>query len=52
MNQKVANDTCSGIGGVCKTNNSEGEGGDFRRVRVSIDISKPLCISLEDGGND
>lgn len=50
MNQKVANDTCLGIGGVCKTDNSEGEGGDFRRVRVSIDISKSLCISLEDGG--
>ena len=38
----------------CTTSTDEMEGGNFMHVRVSIDISLPLCrnrvLSLEDGG--
>lgn len=50
----MAEGLCSSIGEVCSSDFSVMEGGDHVRVRVILDISKPLCrgrkISL-DGGN-
>lgn len=42
MNKVVAEGNFSGIGEVCPTDLFEMEGRDFMRVRVIIDISKPL----------
>ena len=54
MNKMVAEGLCSGIGEVCSSDFLLMEGGDHVRVRVILDISKPLCrgqkISL-DGRN-
>ena len=54
MNQEVAEQICEPIGTICGPQNGpEGDGGGFRRVRIEIDITQPLCrgriISLEDG---
>ena len=55
MNRVVAKGIYSRIGEVCKKENSVMEDGDFMRIRVIIDISKPLCrgrnISMDDGSN-
>ena len=54
MNKTVAEKLFEVVGEVCK-NNEEGEtdGGSFLRMKVTIDISKPLCrgrrISLSQG---
>ena len=42
MNKVVAEGICLGIGEVCLSDPYEMEGGNFMRVRVVIDISKPL----------
>ena len=42
MNKVVAEGNFSGIGEVCPADLFEMEGRDFMRVRVIIDISKPL----------
>ena len=53
MNKIVAEGICSGIGEVCASESPTMEGGDFLRVRVKIDILKPLSrgrkITLDDG---
>lgn len=54
-NRSVAEDICESIGEVHRsTENSEGEGGSFVRVRVTLDVYQPLCrgrvIQLEEGG--
>ena len=53
MNKEVAEGICWGISEVCSSENSKMEGCDFMRVRVNIDVSKPLSrgskISLDDG---
>ena len=53
MNKIVAEGICSGIGEVCASESPTMEGGDFLRVRVKIDILKPLNrgrkITLDDG---
>ena len=55
MNRVVAEGIYSRIGEVCKKENSVMEDGDFMRIRVIIDIFKPLCqgrnISMDDGSN-
>ena len=54
MNKTVAEKLCEVVWEVCK-NTEEGEmdGGSFLRMKVTIDISKPLCrgrrISLSQG---
>ena len=52
-NKVVAEGLCSGIGEVCPSDFSVMEGGDFMRVRVILDITKPLSrgckITLNDG---
>ena len=52
-NKVVAEGICSGIGEVCPSDFSVMEGSDFMRVRVILDISKPLSrgrkITLDDG---
>ena len=52
-NKVVTEGICSGIGAVCPSNFSVMEGGDFTKVRVILDISKPLSrvrkITLDDG---
>uniref|UniRef100_A0A7N2LGK0 Zinc knuckle CX2CX4HX4C domain-containing protein n=1 Tax=Quercus lobata TaxID=97700 RepID=A0A7N2LGK0_QUELO len=54
MNKTVAEKLCEVVGEVCK-NIDEGEtdGGSFLRMKVTIDVSKPLCrgrrISLSQG---
>ena len=55
LNRRVAEEICEVVGVVDRTTSTdEMEGGNFMRVRVSIDISLPLCrgriLSLEDGG--
>ena len=42
-NQAIAEGICSGISEVYTTKNSAMEGGDFMRIRVIINIFKPLC---------
>jgi len=53
MNKTVAEGLCSGIGEVCSTDFSVMEGGDHVRVRVILNVTKPLCcgrkFSLEGG---
>ncbi|KAK9984156.1 hypothetical protein SO802_033681 [Lithocarpus litseifolius] len=53
MNKTVAKGLCSGIGEVCPSDFSVMEGSDHVRVRVILDISKPLRrrrkITLEGG---
>ncbi|XP_030964759.1 uncharacterized protein LOC115986035 [Quercus lobata] len=55
INRSVSEGICLGIGEVYTIENSAMEGGDFMRIRVIIDISKPLCqgrrISMDDGSN-
>lgn len=55
MNKKVAEGLCSGIGEVCSSDFSVMEGGDHVRVRVILDVTKPLCrgrkISLDGGSS-
>ena len=54
MNKTVAVKLCEVVGAVCQSS-EEGEmdGGSFLRMKVVIDISKPLCrgrlISLSKG---
>lgn len=44
LNRKVAEDLCAVVGSVCSVNDdSQMDGGSFMRVRVLIDINKPLC---------
>ena len=55
LNRRVTEEICDVVGVVdCTTSTDEMEGGNFMHVRVSIDISLPLCrnrvLSLEDGG--
>ena len=55
LNRRVVEEICDVVGVVDRTtSNDEMEGGNFMRVRVSINISLPLChgqvLSLEDGG--
>lgn len=52
--QNIAEKICEAIGTVSRpTDNTKVEGDGFVRVRVMVDISKPLChgrvISLENG---
>ena len=52
--QKIAEKICETIGTVSRpADNTEVEGDGFIRVRVKVDVSKPLChgrvISLENG---
>ena len=54
MNKTVAEKLCEVVGEVCKnTEEGETDGGSFLRMKVTIDISKPLCrgrrISLSQG---
>ena len=53
MNKEVAEGICWGISEVCSSKKSKMEGGDFMRVQVNIDVSKPLSqgskISLDNG---
>lgn len=54
MNKKAAEGLCLGIGDVCPTEFSLMEGGDHLRVRVILDITKPLfrgCKITLEGGN-
>ena len=52
-NKVVAKGICSGIGEVCPSDFSVMEGGDFMRMQVILDISKPLScgrkITLDEG---
>lgn len=52
-NKAVVEGLCLGIGEVCSSDFSIMEGGDFLRVQVILDISKPLSrgckITLDDG---
>ncbi|XP_030963316.1 uncharacterized protein LOC115984430 [Quercus lobata] len=53
-NKDVAEQICEIVGTIIHpSTDSDNEGGSFIRVRVMVDISKPLCrgrrISLEDG---
>ena len=52
-NKVVVEGICSGIGEVCPSDFSVMEGGDFMRVQVILDITKPLSrgrkITLDDG---
>ena len=52
-NKVVAKGICSGIGEVCPLDFSVMEGGDFMRMQVILDISKPLScgrkITLDEG---
>ena len=55
LNRRVAEEICEVVRAVDRTTSTdEMEGGNFMRVRVSINISLPLChgriITLEDGG--
>ena len=55
LNRRVAEEICDVVGVVDHTaSTDEMEDENFMRVRVSIDISLPLCrgrvLSLEDGG--
>ena len=54
MNKTMAKGLCSGIGEVCSSDFSVMEGGDHVRVRVILNVTRPLFrgwkISL-DGGN-
>ena len=52
--RKIAEQLCEVVGKVItETDEAETEGDNFMRVRVIIDISKPLCrgrvISLDSG---
>ena len=54
MNKTVAEKICEVVGEVCKNiDEDETDGGSFLRMKVIIDISKPLCrgrrISLSQG---
>lgn len=53
MNKTVVEGICSSIREVCPSDFSDMEGGDYLRVRVVLDISKPLScgrkITLDDG---
>ena len=53
MIKEVAEGICWGISDTCSSENSKMECGDFMRVRVNINVSKPLSrgskISLDDG---
>ena len=56
MNRKVAEEICVMVGFADRTTSTdEMEGGNFMRVRVSIDISLLVCrgrvLSLEDGSD-
>ena len=42
MNQKVAEGICSTVGTVIQKPNMEVDGGSFMRVRVSMDVTRPL----------
>nr|XP_023874461.1 uncharacterized protein LOC111987005 [Quercus suber] len=53
--KSVAEDICESIGLVHRSDkNSEGGGGSFMRVRVTLNVYQPLCrghvIKLEEGG--
>ena len=53
-NRSVAEDICDSIGQVHRSaENSEGGGGSYMRVRVTLDVYQPLCcgrvIKLEEG---
>lgn len=53
MNKTVAEGLCSSTGEVCPSDFSVMEGDDHVRVRVILDISKPLsrgCKITLDGG--
>lgn len=44
LNRKVAADLCDVVGSVCNIDDvTQMDGGSFMRVRVLIDINKPLC---------
>lgn len=44
LNYKVAEELCEVVGSVCREEDiNEMDGGSFMRVRVIIDINKPLC---------
>ena len=44
LNRKVVEDLCDVVGSVCRLDDiNEMDGGSFMRVRVLIDINKPLC---------
>ena len=54
MSREVAASICESVGVVCRSNAGvEADGGRFIRVKVSLDISLPLCrgrlITLENG---
>ncbi|KAL0006361.1 hypothetical protein SO802_013922 [Lithocarpus litseifolius] len=54
LNRRVAEEICEVVGVVDRTTSTdEMEGGNFMRVRVSVDISLPLCrgrvLSLDEG---
>lgn len=54
MTKEVAEEICSSVGEVCRseTHLTE-EGGCFVRVRVRVDVTQPLCrgrvVNLEEG---
>lgn len=44
MNKSVVESICESVGKVCRTlNGVDEEGGSFMRVKVTLDISIPLC---------
>ena len=53
--KSVVEDICESIGMVHRSDeNSEGGGGSFMRIRVTLDVYQPLCrgrvIKLDEGG--
>ena len=53
MNQKVAEGICSTVGTVIRKSDTKVDGGGFMRVKVSLDITRPLSrgrmVSLGQG---
>ena len=54
MTKKIAENLCDTVGEVQKSDDAvDDEGGHFIRVRVSVDVTLPLCrgrlITLENG---